>query len=164
MSFTNLLDPKTEPILDAATKFLWSEDLQESVDQFTANYVGMFHGADGMDGEQRFEWTGAHKEFCELFEFRLEQFVESQGFTGEEFVSACQDALTNGADAWAAWNGADPARVRSKQMVEVVMAAATYESFVRMMSDAAFLAGPPGEEDGGGGGGECADEEAGGLE
>ena len=101
MAFTNVLDPKTEPILDAATRFLWSEDMQESTDAFTRNHVGMFAGAEGPEGEQRLEWTVAHKEFCELFEFRLEQFVGGQGFTQEEFVAACQDALTNGADTWA---------------------------------------------------------------
>ena len=43
-----------------------------------------------------------------------------------------------------AWNGADPARVRSRQMVEVVLSAANYESFVRMMSSAALLVGDEG--------------------
>ena len=90
-------------------------------------------------------------EFCELFEFRLEQFVEGQAFSQADFVAACQDALTNGADAWAAWNGADPARVRSKQMVDVVLSAASYESFVSMMSSAAFVAeAEEAEEDEGG--------------
>ena len=89
-----------------------------------------------------------HSEFCELFEFRLEQFVEGQAFSQADFVAACQDALTNGADAWAAWNGADPARVRSKQMVDVVLSAASYENFVRMMSSAAFVAEAEADEGG----------------
>lgn len=148
MAFTAMLDPKTEPILDAATRFLWSEDMNESREAFIANHVSLFAGADGPEGEQRLEWTQAHAEFCELFEFRLEQFVEGQAFSQAEFVAACQDALTNGADTWAAWNGADPARVRSKQMVDVVLSAASYENFVRMMSSAAFVA--EAEEDEGG--------------
>ena len=101
MAFTNLLNPKTEPILDVATRFLWSEEMQESTDAFTRNHVALFAGAEGSGGEQRLEWTEAHKEFCDLFEFQLEQFVESQDFTQQEFVDACQDALTNGADSWA---------------------------------------------------------------
>ena len=61
MAFTAMLDPKTEPILDAATRFLWSEDMNESREAFIANHVSLFAGADGPEGEQRLEWTQAHR-------------------------------------------------------------------------------------------------------
>ena len=53
MACTAMLDPKTEPILDAATRFLWSEDMNESREAFIANHVSLFAGADGPEGEQR---------------------------------------------------------------------------------------------------------------
>ena len=87
------LDPSTAPILDAATKFLWNDEMQSSVDAFTRNFVPLFEGATGPDGEQRLEWTEAHREFSALWEFHLESFVESQPFDAAQFVSACQDAL-----------------------------------------------------------------------
>ena len=42
---------------------------------------------------RRLEWTQAHLDFQQLFEFQLEQFVGSQDFTQAQFVAACQDAL-----------------------------------------------------------------------
>ena len=56
------LHPSTAPILDAATKFLWSDEMQESVDAFTRNYTPLFEGSQGPEGEQKLEWTDAHRE------------------------------------------------------------------------------------------------------
>ena len=83
------LQPSTAPILDAATKFLWSDEMQESVDSFTKNYTPLFEGSTGPDGEQKLEWTEAHKEFSELWEFHLESFVASQPFDAEQFLVVC---------------------------------------------------------------------------
>ena len=38
------MNPSTEPILDAANKFLWSDEMQESMDGFASNYGEMFVG------------------------------------------------------------------------------------------------------------------------
>ena len=138
------LNPRTEPILEAATKFFWSEEMQESLDSFCANYADLFADveppkpATGLgflvpqpvqaampQGEQRLEWTQAHLEFQQLYEFRLEQFIAAQSFSAEEFVAACADALEHG--SWA----------NSRRMAEVVLSATTYANFVRMMSIAA---------------------------
>ena len=61
------MNPNTEPILDAANKFLWSDGMQESMDTFATNYAEMFTGVrrrlgEELLGEQRLEWTEAHNE------------------------------------------------------------------------------------------------------
>ena len=89
------MNPSTEPILDAANKFLWSDEMQESMDGFASNYGEMFVGVTRQQAagraEQKLEWTEAHNEFSQLFEFHLEQFLETQPFSTEDFVAACQD-------------------------------------------------------------------------
>lgn len=91
-----VLHHETEGILDAAAEFLWSDEMAESLEAFSTNHAELFKGAEGLDvedGEHRLEWTTAHLDFQQLFEFQLEQFVASQEFTQEQFVAACQDAL-----------------------------------------------------------------------
>ena len=102
------LQPATEPILEAASKFLW-EDMKATLDQFCRNHASLFEGlappkapaglgfgvfrpvkAPLAEGEQRLEWTQAHVEFQQLFEFQLEAFLETQPFSAEDFVAACQ--------------------------------------------------------------------------
>jgi hypothetical protein len=122
------MSPSTQPILDAAGEFLWSDELQESLDAFSKNHASMFENAppDATEGgEQRLEWTQAHIDFKALFEFQLEQFVATQAFSQEEFLAACQDALDHG--TWA----------NCKGLVEVVLSMSTYEHFLRMMIAAA---------------------------
>jgi|EP01047_Picozoa_sp_COSAG01_P060135 hypothetical protein len=84
------MNPNTQPIMDIASEFLWGAEMQDSMSAFAANYASMFVGVRRADGEQRLEWTEAHKEFSELFEFQLEQFISQQEFSVEEFVDACQ--------------------------------------------------------------------------
>lgn len=163
------MNPNTEPILDAANKFLWSDGMQESLDTFATNYAEMFVGVrrrlgEELLGEQRLEWTEAHKEvraranspahrlsawiltygwapsalsavrvcctvgrtqFSELFEFHLEQFLETQPFSTEDFVEACKDALEHGS-----WDGCG-------RTVQVVLSMIEYDSFVALMVDKA---------------------------
>ena len=94
------MNPSTEPILDAANKFLWSDEMQESMDGFASNYGEMFVGVTRQQAagraEQKLEWTEAHNEFSQLFEFHLEQFLETQPFSTEDFVAACQDGARQG--------------------------------------------------------------------
>ena len=130
------LQPSTAPILDAATKFLWSDEMQESVDAFTRNYTPLFEGSQGPEGEQKLEWTDAHREFCELWEFHLESFVASQPFDAEQFLAACQDALSHGS-----WDN-------TRKTVEVVLSATDYSSFVCMMTAAAQRAAYGGSAEG----------------
>ena len=132
------LKESTEPILEAAVKFLW-EDMKASLDAFCENHAEVFVGAapaavstsgghgsayrpviaPQVEGEQRLEWTAAHLEFQELVEFHLERFVESQPFSAEDFVGACQDAVDNG--SWA----------NTRRMVETILALPDYNNFVR---------------------------------
>ena len=119
------MNPATKPILEAASEFLWSDELQSSLDSFSTNHAPMFADATGVEGEQKLEWTQAHLDFQQLFEFQLEQFVATQSFSQAEFVAACQDALDHG--DWA----------NCKGLVEVVLSMSTYEYFVRMMVAAA---------------------------
>ena len=124
------MNPNTEPILDAANKFLWSDGMQESMDGFATNYAELFVGVrkkigQELDGEQRLEWTTAHNEFSQLFEFHLEQFLETQPFSTEDFVAACQDALNHGS-----WDDAG-------RTVQVVLSMVDYDNFVALMIDKA---------------------------
>ena len=139
------MNSSTERILEAAAEFLWSDELQQSLDSFSKNHApmcapaalcrspthfliqpaeksscgpGRFEDAPPdatTGGEQRLEWTQAHIDFKQLFEFQLEQFVASQPFSQEEFLGACQDALDHG--TWA----------NCKGLVEVVLSMGTYE-------------------------------------
>jgi len=108
-------------ILEAASEFLWSEQMQDSLEAFTTNYASMFEGATWPAEEQRLEWGEAHRDFQQLFELQLEQFVVVQEFSAEEFVAACQDAIDNASFA------------DGKGLVEVVMAMSTYDYFIKMM-------------------------------
>eukprot|EP01048_Picozoa_sp_COSAG05_P019240 COSAG05_NODE_2963_length_2459_cov_2.922458_3_plen_306_part_00 len=129
------LDQATIAILEAADEFLWSEEMSQSLDAFMTNHASMFAGAKP-DGEQRLEWTQAHRDFQELYELQLEGFIAAQSFSAEEFAKACQDALDHG-DDWADGH-------TSATMVEGVLASASYEHFVEMMASAAAEAAATG--------------------
>ena len=120
-------------IVATAADFLWSAPLQASIETFTANHVGIFHGAE-LHGEHKLEWTQAHSDFSELFDVQLEAFVETQPFTREEFVAACKRALEEGAAERTAPDSPEGFRAR---IVETVLMATTYEYFVQAMLDAA---------------------------
>ena len=82
-------DPRSEEILEAAAQFLWSDEMAESLDSFSANHASMFAGATA-DGEQKLEWHQAHLDFQRLFEFQLEKFIAEQEFSQAEFEAACE--------------------------------------------------------------------------
>jgi hypothetical protein len=124
-------------IVATAADFLWSTALQDSIEAFTTNHVGMFHDAGKMHGEHRLEWTQAHRDFSELFDVQLEAFVETQTFTREEFVVACKTALEEGEAERTAPDSPEGFRAR---IVETVLMATTYEYFVQTMLDAAAQA------------------------
>lgn len=96
---TREMDENTEAIIETVNRFLWSDMMQESLNSFCENHAEMFVGVRedaGVEGEQKLEWTQAHIDFQELFEFQLENFLASQPFSTEDFVAACQDALDHG--------------------------------------------------------------------
>ena len=64
-------------------------------------------------------------QFSELFEFHLEQFLETQPFSTEDFVEACKDALEHGS-----WDDCG-------RTVQVVLSMIEYDSFVALMVDKA---------------------------
>ena len=125
----SVLHPETESILEAAAEFLWSADMEASLEAFSRNYAPMFVDATALiqDSGHKLEWTQAHKEFQELFEFQLEQFISSQPFSQDDFVGACQDALDHGAAGTTV----------AASLVEMVLMTGTYDFFVQMMSSAA---------------------------
>lgn len=134
----SVLHPATEGILDAAAEFLWSDEMAESLESFSTNHAEMFAGAEGMDvedGEHRLEWTTVHKDFQELFEFQLEQFVAMQDFSTEDFVAACQDAIDVSSGSGGSVSHDSGGYVAS--IVEMVLMTTTYNFFVRMMIAAA---------------------------
>ena len=162
------MNPSTEPILDAANKFLWSDEMQESMDGFASNYGEMFVGVTRQQAagraEQKLEWTEAHNEFSQLFEFHLEQFLETQPFSTEDFVAACQDGARQNHPLASCENC--PARARNAprwfscsrllivralcpaaldhgswdncgRTVQVVLSMIEYDNFVSLMADKA---------------------------
>ena len=141
------MNPATKPILEAASEFLWSDELQSSLDSFSTNHAPMFADATGVEGEQKLEWTQAHLDFQQLFEFQLEQFVESKGIPQEEFVAACQDALDHGSGGGGGTSPVmDPAGF-SAWIVETVLMSTSYEYFVEAMMGAATKAGVKGQRE-----------------
>jgi hypothetical protein len=135
----SVLHPATEGILDAAADFLWSDEMAESLELFSSNHADLFEGAEGMDveeGEHRLEWTTAHKDFQQLFEFQLEQFVATQDFSTEEFVGACQDAIDVSSNSGSSTLSHDSAGYVAS-IVEMVLMTTTYNFFVRVMIAAA---------------------------
>lgn len=120
-------------IVAAAADFLWSAALIESIEAFTLNHVSMFADANP-DGEQRLEWTEAHRDFSALFDLQLEAFVATQPFSHEDFIAACQAALANGVAA--STSPDDPAGF-SAHVIETVVMATEYTYFVQAMAAAA---------------------------
>jgi hypothetical protein len=49
------MDPSTQPIIEAAAEFLWSDELQESLDTFARNHASMFAGCTNTASEQKLE-------------------------------------------------------------------------------------------------------------
>ena len=76
-----------------------------------------------------------YSDFQALFEFQLEAFVESQPFTQEDFLAACQDALDSGAGGGDSY--AHDAAGFSASIVNMVLMTSTYDFFVRVMIAAA---------------------------
>jgi len=66
---------------------------------------------------------------------QLEAFVESQPFTQEDFLAACQDALDSGAGGGDSY--AHDAAGFSASIVNMVLMTSTYDFFVRVMIAAA---------------------------
>ena len=89
-----------------------------------------------------------HARRCaQLFEFQLEQFVESKGIPQEEFVAACQDALDHGSGGGGGTSPVmDPAGF-SAWIVETVLMSTSYEYFVEAMMGAATKAGVKGQRE-----------------
>ncbi len=143
------LQPATANILEAASEFLWSEEIAESLDAFSANHATMFVGG-SVSGEQKLNWHQAYLDFQQLFEIQLEQFIARQSFSQADFEVACkvrhglgltsvhlcassqlnqslccQDAKEHAAGGSAA------------SIVNMVLASSTYEYFLQMMISAA---------------------------
>ena len=125
-----------QEIVATAADFLWSSALAASIEAFTANHLSMFEGS-RPQGEHRLEWTQAHKDFSQLFDLQLEQFVATQPFTQEEFVAACQQALDDAPEERTAPDSPEGFHAR---IVETVLMATTYEYFVQAMLDAVAVA------------------------
>lgn len=119
------MEDSTLRIIEGAAEFLWSEEIQNSLDTFATNHAPMFSDCTSAQDEQRLEWGEAHKDFQALVELHLERFLGTQSISAEEFVQACQDALDHG--SWANCRG----------VVEVVLSMTTYEHFLQMMIAAA---------------------------
>lgn len=122
------MDPSTGPIMEAAAEFLWSDELEASLNAFARNHASMFAGA-SVEGEHRLEWTGAHQDYQAVFEIHLEQFVSQQDFTAEEFLRACEDAVSQTAPV--------PGGALARGLAEAMISMSDYEYFIRMMVEAA---------------------------
>jgi hypothetical protein len=133
------MQPQTAAIVASAADFMWSRPLATSVEAFTTNHAALF-AEPPANGEHRLEWTQAHRDFQDLFEHQLEQFVSTQSFSQEEFIAACQDALDHGGKGSKGTSPImDPAGF-SAWIVETVLMSATYEYFVEAMGRAAAAA------------------------
>jgi hypothetical protein len=114
------MQERNEKLLRAAADFLWSDQLQKASDQFIAAHAPGFANCSS-DGEQLLEWQPIYLSYCQIYESALEGFVASQRITLEEFVDACQDAMSH--SKWNAHRG----------LAECICAMSSYEYFINMM-------------------------------
>eukprot|EP01043_Picozoa_sp_COSAG02_P034377 COSAG02_NODE_2399_length_8948_cov_21.873771_5_plen_158_part_00 len=91
------LQPATEGILEAASEFLWSEEIAASLESFSASHATMFIGG-STSGEQKLEWHQAYLDFQQLFENQLKQFIARETFSQAEFEAACKVRASTGLD------------------------------------------------------------------
>ena len=79
---------------DLMDKFvLWSEanDIEERFDAFVAQHAHLVQGSTA-DSEQSHAWWPVYQEYQQIFEGLLQQFLEAERISAEEFVSAAQAA------------------------------------------------------------------------
>lgn len=114
--------PRYAEILGAASEYLWSDELQDTFDDFCAQHRSLFADVDGVAGEQRLEWSEVHAAFIALYEQNLEDFLNAQGIETSEFADACNAALN------------DPNWEHCKGFVNTILAMGEYEYFINLMT------------------------------
>jgi hypothetical protein len=111
-------------LLERVAARLFSDDLQGVVEKFLDNHVNLFTELtlEHIEaGENRLEWYDAYQRFIALFDHSLEEIVNDEGGSVEEFAKLAADA--------------DKLSEDEKVVIELLQASAEYESFLNLMYD-----------------------------
>lgn len=90
-----------------------------------------------VDGEHRLEWTQAHRDCRELFEFQLERFLSAQSISQQQFLAACRTAHEGsrrsaaGSDSGSCYSHDGAGYAAS--IVDAVLMIDSYDFFLRTM-------------------------------
>ena len=66
--------------------FFDDEDFESSIKDWTKAHCDVFDDS----AEHKLEYTPLHKEYCKLMEDKVEAFLKSNGYTGEQFSAELQ--------------------------------------------------------------------------
>eukprot|EP00695_Tsukubamonas_globosa_P000616 TRINITY_DN1521_c1_g1_i1.p1 TRINITY_DN1521_c1_g1~~TRINITY_DN1521_c1_g1_i1.p1 ORF type:complete len:116 (+),score=24.70 TRINITY_DN1521_c1_g1_i1:82-429(+) len=108
-------------ILDKVMDAVYSDEFLAQFLEFAKSNADNFK--ESTDGEQKLGNTEIHKRYVELFESSLEDFIKTQGSTGEEFVELCKQAQVE-----------DPESDRG-MFYQMVLASVDYDVFVLLMKE-----------------------------
>tara|TARA_B100000780_G_scaffold275377_1_gene241881 strand:+ start:1084 stop:1572 length:489 start_codon:yes stop_codon:yes gene_type:complete len=133
-----------EDILQKAAEFFMGEEFQDAIDQFVnENYrlfsdqTEIYADVDHCDSDSEeylqqnitrghgLEQHAAYQQFQELFEYKLETFVQKQGINRAGFLRQCKNAISD--DAQGIEN-------MGTVFVDLLLATSEYEGFVTMMA------------------------------
>ena len=83
--------PPTEELLDQFVSWFEASNVGEQFDAFIKKHAAGFCGED-FSGEQKLEWTALYQIYTQLFEQKLQEFVEGAGITVDDFLTAAKAA------------------------------------------------------------------------
>ncbi|KAJ8599943.1 hypothetical protein CTAYLR_002813 [Chrysophaeum taylorii] len=109
-------------IVERVAKMLFEDDaFADELERWCEARCDVF---DGIEGEHAFDHTTLHKEFCLLFEARIEAFLREEGFTVAEFWQRLMKVVDDGKDASFKGEGL---------VLEALQAATDYTAFATTM-------------------------------
>ena len=81
----------TGDLMDRFVLWFETHDVEEQFDAFVAQHAHLVQGST-VDSEQSHAWWPVYLEYQNIFEALLQQFLDQEGISAEEFVSAAQAA------------------------------------------------------------------------
>ncbi len=115
-------------VVNKAIAYCTSNKFENMVDDFGRDHAQVFEDAldAKADVEHKLEYSALHQEYMQLFESKIEAFIEQEGSTITDFYSECQDILE---DKHCALFEED----ENKWFVEMLTAVTDYSAFFELM-------------------------------
>ena len=79
-------------IMDHFVAWFERESVGDQVDGFVKNHAHIMRGAEGIAGEQSHDWWPLYNEYTAQFDGLLQQFLDEEGCSAEEFLAAAEGA------------------------------------------------------------------------